>query len=163
MDNERTETAPYWFNSSAEFAFSQNRENRYYGLKYGRANQGKNLVMGHLRQAITISPTSAGARLYFRTCLPYCIEESGMILNREYKPIGVGGTSIANFVDYELFSMTHVLEGHREKEKLWFYNDANVPWHSVKCRRDYMYRVIKFFEPRVLPTMERHGLAGEYQ
>tara|TARA_A100001391_G_scaffold203940_1_gene197769 strand:+ start:753 stop:1244 length:492 start_codon:yes stop_codon:yes gene_type:complete len=159
-NNEREETAPYWFNSSSELAFTRWEQHRSYCLTEGQSYQGQDTVMMHLKHAINVPPNSAGARMYFRTCLPYCINKVGMVLNREYKPIGIGGGSSRNWVDYELFSLTHIMPDHNRKDFLWFYDDGNVPWHSVKCRRDYMYRVIKYFAPSALDFMKANSHSG---
>ena len=141
---QRTEVAPKYFDPSRIEIDSKD-----YNIKDGVQDQGRDLVMMQLALCLNLTGNSNGTRLYFRTCMPYCLSECGTILNREYKPIGVGGKSWRNWVDYEAFANTHKLNGYIGP-MVWFYHDGNPPWENANYRKDYLYRIIKYFAPSVL-------------
>lgn len=90
--------------------------------------------------ALQVSPRSDSGKLYLRTMLPYKFHAQfgnlTLPLNREYKPIGVAGSSLTLFIPYEPFLMTHGLKNLGLKESEWMYSDENPAWDSRKeCKR----------------------------
>lgn len=94
-------------------------------------------------------------RHYMRIMFPYCIDESGLVLNREYKPLGVGG--YGDYVDYRDYPESYLagdaiqqsirmLPKRGYVEEGFFYNDGNHPWDSAKNFNAYIKLLNKWLE-----------------
>ena len=103
---------------------------------------------------------SADRQFMDRKFNPYCLQkrEDGtyILLNRDYKPVGVT-TPYRVWVDYETWpeafdidispdqaaAMSH--NGDDDARRIYFYDDGCKPWEGAKHQRAYHRRVGLFF------------------
>lgn len=147
MIDYREQFAPkcFWDVAKENLKFAQHQG---LSLTQGTPFLGEALVRGHIFNCINLPPKSAGAKMYLRTCMPYVIQD-GICLNREYKPVGLGGKSFKDWVDYDIFRETHSVSCD-DDEPIWFYHDGNAPWYGGAYHKNYFYRVIHRFYPIIL-------------
>jgi hypothetical protein len=81
-----------------------------------------------------------------RVLLPYCIYPADgagrILLNREYKPIGV--PKAAPFIHYDdpKYAMWLITTDEGPHDRFYhFFNDGNPPWSGAADFRDYVSRV----------------------
>jgi len=86
-------------------------------------------------------------RHYMRVIMPYFVRSDGIVLNREYKPLGVGNDG--NDVDYEDYPESFItlesaiktaelLPKRGNISEVFFYNDENPPWASARSFKEYL-------------------------
>ena len=114
-------------------------------------------IKGALEQIDSKHSKSNIGRAYMRIMFPYQVTKCGLILNREYKPLGIGGCKWDNFINYEEYPELMISEESTKRAiKLlsarngisegYFFNDANTPWGTKGCFNEYVDLIYKFLE-----------------
>jgi hypothetical protein len=92
-----------------------------------------------------------------RAVLPYLLQtmdaepEWAVVLNRDYKPVGV---TRRDYVRYEEYPEAHIhvelyrlLEPRPNIYSYYFFNDANPPWDSPGCLQKYREKIKDLLSP----------------
>lgn len=89
--------------------------------------------------------------LYFPYCLRRLDDGSWIILNRNYRPVGHGGSSypdhegihpnfrIPNLTNSQIRALSHT--GEADGNDVYLYNDGCVPTNGVRHMDDYLRRL----------------------
>ena len=143
--NFREDRAARWFlNTIAKHGY------KIYRPDGTKITCGSDIVLSTVEQ-FYVSPesrvisTSKSSRLYLRTVMPYHID-GGLILNREYKPIGVA-SRYEHWVDYDQYGQMHRVAN--PCDDVFFYHDGNAPWLSKRDLSDYVFRILCYFDPAI--------------
>jgi hypothetical protein len=95
--------------------------------------------------------------------LPYCIQRqkdgSYIVLNRDYKPLGIKPTELVDYESYPIKVKLRGLgaataakiswKGSRELSAIYLYNDGCVPTSSNANMTAYLARLARFAKLRV--------------
>ncbi|MGD1705090.1 hypothetical protein [Dapis sp. BLCC M229] len=77
---------------------------------------------------------------WLRLSMPYGIIENGVVVNRFYKPLGIGK---GEWVDYKDYSYSILDEGFISDQK-YFYDDGTAPYSNSQNFKAYMTKINSF-------------------
>lgn len=99
-----------------------------------------------------------------RVCFPYCLMRLGdgsyILLNREYKPLGVFPDAWVDYDDYPRFAVRITtaqarrlsVRGNDDLECIFLYHDGCTPTSSTKDMAAYCQRLAWLMKLRVIPV-----------
>lgn len=149
----RESRAPRWFfKTIATYGY------KIYRPDVTNPESGSDIVLASVEQFYCwhknrVNMASPSSRLYLRTIMPYHIDR-GLIVNREYKPIGVA-CRYEYWIDYDQYGQMHRVAN--PCDDVFFYHDGNAPWISKRDLSDYMFRILCYFDPATMSL-----LSGDY-
>ncbi|WP_065328811.1 hypothetical protein [Tritonibacter mobilis] len=84
---------------------------------------------------------------FMRIMLPYQVDDSGVVLNRDYKPLGVHTRDRVRYVDFGNWVIPDDrLDFSVNEHGRHMFNDGDAPWLTARHFERYVDRVRRVFD-----------------